>query len=248
MIKLSNDLLQKIQEEGAKQYPKESCGLVVKKGRKSFAVACKNTAEDPKMHFVMDVNDYAAAAEMGEIIGVWHTHVEISPQPSEADKVGCENSELPWYIVSVYKTGDEFSFSDLVTFEPTGYEISYVERPYAFGVLDCWTLVRDYYRREFDIVLGEYPRINRFWAVGYDFFGENWKKEGFEQITDGSEPKSGDLFLIQTDNFGKPNHIAVYVEGGLILHHAHGRLSRRDIYGGYWQKHTTHHLRHKTKC
>jgi cell wall-associated NlpC family hydrolase len=53
---------------------------------------------------------------------------------------------------------------------------------------------------------------------------------------------------MQTDGSGNPNHIAVYIGNEMILHHGHGRLSRRDIYGGFWQKHTTHHLRHKTKC
>ena len=34
---------------------------------------------------------------------------------------------------------------------------------------------------------------------------------------------------------------------GLILHHLQGRLSSRDVYGGYWQKITTHILRHRTE-
>jgi cell wall-associated NlpC family hydrolase len=41
-----------------------------------------------------------------------------------------------------------------------------------------------------------------------------------------------------------PNHAAVYLGDGLILHHLQGRLSSRDVYGGYWQKVTTHALRH----
>ena len=41
-----------------------------------------------------------------------------------------------------------------------------------------------------------------------------------------------------------PNHAAVYLGDGLILHHLQGRLSSRDVYGGYWQKITTHILRY----
>jgi len=244
---MANDLLTFIQEEGARQYPNEACGLVVRVGKKSIPVACKNVAENPRMHFVMDVVDYAKASDIGEVIGVWHTHVEIPPKPSDADKMGCENSDMPWYIVSVFKAEEGFAFSDMEVVEPSGFELDYLERPYAFGALDCWSLVRDFYRREFNIKLGDYPRIEKFWAEGYNFFGENWKNEGFRQLTDGEEPRTGDLFLIQTD--GKfPNHIAIYLGNEIILHHCHGRLSRRDIYGGYWQKHTTHHLRHETKC
>ena len=242
-----NDLLQAIQEEGARQYPNEACGVVVRKGRKSVALPCKNTSADSRNHFLMDANDYATAADQGEIIGIWHTHVNIPPEPSDADRVGCENSGVPWYIVGVFKADNGFSFSEMVVVEPSGFEMGYLERPYAFGVLDCWSLVRDYYRREYSIALNDYPRIERFWANGHDLFGRNWKPEGFVSLVD-QEPQLGDLFLIQTDSSGNPNHIAIYIGNEMILHHCHGRLSRRDIYGGYWQKHTTHHLRWKGFC
>lgn len=243
----SNDLIAVIHEAGAREYPNEACGVVIRKGKKSVAIPCKNVGEHPQHFFVMDVEDYAKAADQGEIIGIWHTHPNLPPVPSDADRVGCENSEVPWYIVGVYKTEDGFDFSEMNVIEPSGFELPYLERPYAFGVLDCWSLVRDYYRREYGIKLGDYPRIERFWANGHDFFGENWKREGFVQLID-EEPKEGDLFLIQTDNSGNANHIAIYVGNEMILHHCHGRLSKRDIYGGYWQKHTMIHLRHKTKC
>ncbi|MCL2874783.1 MAG: C40 family peptidase [Betaproteobacteria bacterium] len=246
---MANDLLAFIQQEGARQYPSEACGLVVRVGKKSVPVACKNVAENPQAHFVMDVVDYAKVSDMGEVVGVWHTHVEIPPTPSVADKRGCENSEMPWYIVSVSKAGDGFAFSDMEILEPSGFELDYLERPYAFGVLDCWSLVRDYYRREYGIRLGDYPRIERFWAKGHNFFGnpEHWKNEGFKQLIGGEEPQAGDLLFFQTSG-DIPNHVAVYIYDDTILHHPHGRLSRRDIYGGYWQKHAIIHLRHEIKC
>lgn len=243
----SNDLVLAIQAAGAAAYPNEACGVVIRAGKKSIPIPCKNVAEHPTMHFVIDVNDYAEAAKLGEVIGIWHTHVELPAIPSDADKVGCENSEMPWYIVGVFKAGDTFSFTDMEVVEPSGFELDYLERPYAFGVLDCWSLVRDYYRREYGIKLGDYPRIEKFWKEGYNFFGENWKNEGFRQLINDEEPRTGDLFLIQTDG-EHPNHIAIYLGNEMILHHCHGRLSRRDIYGGFWQKHTTHHLRHESKC
>lgn len=246
---MGNDLLQVIQEEGVRQYPNEACGVVVRVGKKSVAIPCKNAADNPQTHFVMDVADYCAAADQGEIVGIWHTHPEASSQPSDADRVGCENSEVPWYIVGISKAADSFYFDEMAVVEPSGFEMPYLERPYAFGVLDCWSLVRDYYRREFGIQLGNYPRIERFWAKGHNFFGspENWEKEGLVLLTNDEEPRNGDLFFIQTDRFDAPNHVGIYVGNEMMLHHAHGRLSRHDIYGGYWQKHTTHHLRHRSR-
>ncbi len=243
---MTNDMLQVIREEGARRYPAEACGVVIRKGKKSLAIPCENISSNPTM-FIVNPDDYLAAVRQGEVIGVWHTHPEASPQPSEADRVGCENSELPWYIVGVYRQADgTLSFSDMVTLEPNGFELPYLERPYAFGVLDCWSLVRDYYRREFGIKLGDYPRIEKFWLKGHDFFGDGWAKEGFVQLINDEAPQRGDLFIMQTESSGAPNHIGVFVGDDLMLHHAHGRLSRHDIYGGYWHKHTIYHIRHRS--
>ncbi|MNC75892.1 NlpC/P60 family protein [compost metagenome] len=43
----------------------------------------------------------------------------------------------------------------------------------------------------------------------------------------------------------EPNHAAVYIGDGLMIHHLHGRLSERAVYGGYWQERTILTLRHK---
>lgn len=244
---MTSDLLDVMKEEGAKAYPHEACGYVIRKGKKSLAVPCVNASETPRNHFLIDAQERHRVESMGEIVGVWHTHVDEPPTPSAADRVGCENSDLPWFILGVNGPAGSPSFSELVTLEPEGFELPYLERPYAFGVLDCWSLVRDFYRREYAIALGDYPRIEDFWLKGMDFFGQGWKEQGFRQLID-QEPAAGDLFLIQTDASGLANHIAIYLGDEVILHHCHGRLSRRDIYGGYWQKHTVIHLRHATKC
>ncbi len=235
-----------MKEEGAKAYPHEACGYVVRKGKKSWPVVCTNLSETPRNHFLISLEERLRVEELGEVVGVWHTHVNESPEPSPADRVGCEVSDVPWFILSVYG-GETLSFSDMTTLEPSGFELPYLERPYAFGVLDCWSLVRDYYRREFDIALGDYPRVESFWAKGLDFFGLNWQAENLVKVN-GQEPQVGDLFFIQTDGGGVINHVAIYIGNELILHHCHGRLSRRDVYGGYWHKHTVLHLRHQSKC
>lgn len=245
---MGNDLLQVVRDAAIAAYPNEACGVVVSVGKKSIPLVCKNISPEPDMHFIIDPIDYTRASDLGEIIAIWHTHVELPPQPSEADLAGVEMTGLPWYIVSIYKDErGEFHLEGPTLSEPSGFTMGYLERPYVLGVFDCWTLVRDYYKREYDISLGDYPRIGEFWRKGYNFFGENWHKEGFVQLID-EEPRKGDLFLIQTESYDVPNHIAIYIGDDMILHHCHGRLSRRDIYGGYWSKHTTHHLRWKDFC
>jgi cell wall-associated NlpC family hydrolase len=116
---------------------------------------------------------------------------------------------------------------------------------YIYGVRDCFTLAVDYYKREFDINIAHrakgYPEISNWVDGDDDLLVDNYIKAGFVDVT-GQDHEVGDLLLIQMSK--KTDHVAIYVGDDRILHHCIGRLSKTDIYGGgYWQKHTTHHLR-----
>lgn len=237
-----------MREAGERAYPNEACGLVVAVGKKSVAVECRNISPEPRDRFMIDPKGYAQAADMGEIIGVWHTHPNLSANPSPADRVGCENSGVTWYILGIHKEGDQFAHSGPSVTEPTGFEMPLEGRPYVMGVLDCYTILQDFYEREYGISLSDYPRILEDGRMGFTTFLENAPKEGFVRLID-EQPQRGDFFFIQTGGHDVPNHIAVYLGDDMILHHCHDRLSRKDIYGGgYWHRHTTHHMRHKTRC
>lgn len=244
MVQANLSLIDTIRQEGLRCYPQEACGLVVRKGKKSEAVACRNISLYPEDHFLISPEDYAATADRGEIIGIWHTHVNLPSEPSDADLAGCEASELPWYIMGISRDADDqFHYAPLKIVEPTQLELPYLERPYVFGILDCYSLVRDYFKREYEIILKEAPRIEKWWLKGFNFFEDMFEDVGFSALKN-KEPLPGDLFLIQM-GADVSNHIAIYIGNDMILHHCYGRLSTRDIYGGYWQKHTAFHLRYR---
>lgn len=244
MIKTIEDVMM---EEGTARYPHEACGVVITVGKKAIAVPCKNIASDPQNYFAINAEDYAAAADRGEVVAIWHTHTDRSAQPSEADLVGCENSNMPWYILSICKNeNNEFVFDGPTITEPSGFEMPYLGRPYVFGVMDCYSLVRDYYKREFGIKLGDGPRIEFWWRSGTDLLTKGAEDQQLIPQID-VEPQNGDLFLMITEGT-VPNHVAIYIGNDMIMHHCHGRLSKRDVYAGYWRKHTVAHLRHISKC
>lgn len=240
---INKSMMAAIREAAEAEYPNESCGLFVKVGKKVLTVVCRNVANDPRADFVLSPADYAKAADAGEVMGVWHTHIEQSSHPSQADRASCNNSGLKWYIVSVHKTPDGFALSDPLEMIPDDSEMPYIERPYAVGVFDCFSLVRDYYRREFGVLINDYPRIEEDGTKGYTKFRERFPAEGFRRLID-VEPEVGDIFVLQ---MGDEQHLAIYVGNDRILHHSRDRFSREDMYGGMWTKHTILHLRHGSR-
>lgn len=218
--------------------PKEMCGVIhIVKGRKRF-YACNNIAATPDEHFVLDPADYAAAEDLGEIVAIVHSHPVTRPDPSPADQISCNNTGLPWVIVNP-KT-EEWGYC-----EPKAFELPYVGREFVFGVVDCYSLLRDWYKRELGLALADFPRRDRFWERGENLYVDGYKSQGFREVPF-DELQYGDGILMQL-GAELPNHGAVYLGDQQILHHIQGRLSSRDVYGGYYVKSTAMVLRHESR-
>ena len=235
-MKLTKDLKEKILEHAKQEYPRECCGLVaVVKGRTRYYPR-KNIAATPDEHFVLD--GYEEIEDKGEIISIIHSHPSTKPTPSDADRVACEKSELPWHIVNPQT--EEWGYC-----EPEAYELPYVGREFVHGVVDCYTLWKDWYKRELGIQMSEYERRDEWWLKGEDLYRNNFAREGMRKIPN-KDVAYGDIVLMQLEA-PVPNHAAIYIGDQMVLHHVQGRLSSRDIYGGYYLKSTAMVLRHETR-
>jgi proteasome lid subunit RPN8/RPN11 len=238
---LKDTIKKKIEDHAEYTFPQECCGLLVNVSGKQIYHPCTNIAAGhEEQDFVLDPMNYAEAEDLGEIMGVVHSHPNASEQPSEADKVSCAKSGKPWYIVS-------YPAKRWASIMPEGYEAPLTGRSFSYGVLDCQTLYIDYYRKEFGIEMKQYGSEYDWWKNGKNYYAENWEKEGLVEVKDHTQIKRHDLIFMQIVS-DVPNHAAVYLGNNMILHHLMGRLSTKDIYGDYYQKHTTHVLRHKFLC
>ena len=237
-MKLSATLQTEIMAYAQACDPQEMCGLIhVVKGRRRF-YACANIATTPDEHFILDPVDYAAAEDLGEIVAVVHSHPTTPPQPSVADQLSCNSTGLPWIIVNP-KT------QQWGQCQPTVLELPYVGREFVFGVVDCYSLVRDWYKREWQLELDDFPRRDGFWDRNENLYLDSYKSQGFRQVAF-EELQLGDAILMQL-GASLPNHAAIYLGDQQILHHVQGRLSSRDVYGGYYVKNTAMVLRHESR-
>lgn len=215
-------------EHAATEAPREACGLVVVvKGRKRYW-PCKNISTEDDF-FILDPLDYAAAEDAGTILSVVHSHPSSPAVPSEADKMACEQFGLPWNIVSLLH-------GNWCHIQPCGYEAPLVGREWVWGVSDCWTLVRDYYRREMGVKLRDWQRPESSEAFRQlPLFERCFGETGFVD-TGSKEPVKGDAMLMSLNGSPGLNHVAVYIGEGKMLHQLQNRLSSRDYWDGYWQK------------
>lgn len=228
-----SEVLPSIFEHGNSTAPYECCGVVlVFKGRLKYK-PCRNLLQGDL--FCINPEDYAKAEDMGEIVAIAHSHPNYPAVPSEADTVSCNRSGLPWIIVSLLDSTSTIVY-------PEKFNIPLIGRQFLHGVLDCYSLIRDYYSTELNIDLNDYLREPNWWDKGQDLYLENFKKEGFTEVT---SLQKHDIILIQNGS-DKVNHGAIYIGDNIILHHSTNRLSSRDVYGGYWRKNTRCIIRHKS--
>ncbi|WP_336803871.1 C40 family peptidase [Erwinia aphidicola] len=230
-------LLTAIREHVIAEYPREACGVVVQQGRKQVYIPCRNVAEKPEESFTLSPDDYIAAEKQGEILMIVHSHPDVAVLvPSETDRIHCDHSGLEWGIMS-WPDGDWCTLSPRC-------DRDYVGRPWVLGHADCWSLIVDYYRREYGITL-------RNWSVDYEWWNEgresryddNWQDEGFVEVPL-AEMRPGDMIMFQS---GAPvtNHAALYQGDNIMLHHGQGNLSNRVPIGAYWRERIVRVVRHR---
>ena len=117
----------------------------------------------------------------------------------------------------------------------------YTGRPFRFGITDCYTIVRDFYKNEFGITLRNYARYDKFWEKE-SLYMKFFRNEGFEVVE--GEPRFGDVILIAL-GARVACHAAVYLGNGKILHHVQNRISSIDRYDRMWKNWTMAIIRNR---
>lgn len=206
-----------------KEFPEESAGIIVD----DKYIPCKNIAENKELSFDIGPIDVIKAEELGKIQAIVHSH-DNHPHASKRDMERQIESKVPWIIINlkngnvkhIFAWGDQLPITD------------YIGRPFFHGVADCYSLGRDYYKKELNIELPEYPREYGWWKKNENMLMESILEAGFQIVgSDLKDIKQYDGVLARV-NAPMINHSGIYIgENGLLLHHLclnTNSLSRRD--------------------
>ena len=242
-ILLTPDLEHRIRNHAANCYPNESCGLLVELDGTMVYWECRNISPVPTENFIMHPADFADAEDAGKIVGMVHSHPDAQPYPSDHDRMICNQTKLPSFIVSC-----ESGLADghIHQHLPSTAIPPLEGRQFVHGVTDCYQLVVDYHRLKLNNSLPNYQRIDGWWESGQvSLYEQNFEHAGFVPVAM-EDLKPGDMIVMQL-RAPVPNHAAVYDGDGYIIHHVYGRLSCREIYRDFWQNITRYIMRHRSQ-
>ncbi len=236
------EYFEEIKQAAIKNYPYEFCGVITKS--KGF-YSVKNVSDSPDNSFRIDKKALAKAYKE-ELLAIVHSHPNGPNCPSKVDMIAQEDTGVVWVIVTTdgETASMPFLFGKQAPIPPL------VGRAFRHGVTDCYSLIKDYYFLEKNIVLPIGQRDWEWWyKEGEDLYTKNFKNAGFRVIQQ-HEVIKGDVFLAQLRS-KTPNHGGVYIGDGLILHHLSSsnamditRLSAREPLNR-WQNFITHWLRYE---
>lgn len=210
------------------EWPYECVGYVVD----NVYVPQKNVASDP-------LNSFKTAEPMpDDVQAIIHSHAVsmltdpvAQSVPSADDMASQFACAVPFGIIAATKNtaSEVLWFGDHVLDQPL------IGRKFVPNVTDCYELMRAYAHQKYGAYLRPVPREALWWERKQNVLADNFRLLGFTQI-DPKDAREGDGLLISIPATSVVNHCAVLIEGGLMLHHRIGELSRREPWSGAWRR------------
>lgn len=194
-----------------------------------------NVSKTPYHNFVLSASETQEVRSKAYPWVLCHTHVHPHSLSSFSIEDNNQIDKLPLLGHFVYNklTGENAFFKSQLE------ELmqDFIGREWDWSRRNCYTLVRDWYLRNFQVYLPhtylqyEYEyRFDQLW----DKFTESLDVFNFSTVSNPNDYRTGDLVLLRIGKTYNPNHIALLiVEDGeplKLLHHASGRLSGVEVY------------------
>lgn len=211
------------QEHSQSVYPNESVGIVVD----GKYIPVDNTHEDPLNHFKIHPDILVEYHDKIEAVIHSHDLTRHPAGPSKADMISQKQWNIPFGIQLINAAGP----GNIIWF---GDQLPIPElegRPYIFGVYDCYSVLRDYYKMELGVDMPNFNRNEDFFLNGDDLYMDNAEDTGFVQV-DINDIQKNDIILICIRS-KMPNHGLIYLGGDSALHHLPYKTSMIDSVSKY---------------
>lgn len=236
MDKAMDKAMEKALAHARAAYPKEACGLmIIKQGCRRYR-PCDNVAPDPLNYFAIAPEQFFEIEQEGDVVAVVHSHPDAEGYLSGMDSAMHKASGYEYIVIGL---PDGQAGEPHVVTVPAEGPLPLKGRTYYHGVIDCYTVIRDYYQQVKGITLKDFIRPDDWWLKGMNLYEENFRSAGFIPV---ETPEDGDVILMQI-RATVSNHAAIYLNGEM-LHHMPLRLSSQDVYGDYYRERTTKYLRY----
>jgi cell wall-associated NlpC family hydrolase len=116
-------------------------------------------------------------------------------------------------------------------------------KPWKINEVDCFSMVRDFFKQNFDIDIENIARPNNWDADVLDLITLSYPRSGFEIMHNWDDLRPADV-LCTAFNSSNPNHFVIYVGDNKIIHHRFGMNSTEETYRPAWRAVTGYVLRH----
>jgi hypothetical protein len=117
--------------------------------------------------------------------------------------------------------------------------------PFNIEDRNCYTLLRDFYRDNFEIELTDYPCPTDWWEHDLNLYWRLAPEEGFYPVHEPHREWRGGDVVLMAINSSSGNHVAIVLDNGDIFHHLVGQRSLVTSYGGLFRNTTVGVYRHK---
>lgn len=200
----------------------EICGLLLRTPNGITQYPCQNRHNQPDKGFEISADEYAIADQMGEVIGVYHSHIANDRHFSVEDIKAADSENQLWVLYHV-------PTNRLEQYHPQ-HPPPYLGREFRYAYQNCYTLMRDFYYQEFEI---ELPR--HYLSSGRSFLTEdvgflaNLPINGFDRVV--GTPRRGDIILTY-NGCPYPNHVIVALCDRNGMHHQAGAMSATVRFDG----------------
>lgn len=200
------------------EFPNEACGAIIE----GVYVQYENKADDPSKEFLIDDPSWYENYSEGRVECLVHSHNDCNRATFVDQSVQTELM-LPSLIVNLRNR----SLMDCIVFGQE--ELAPIDgRPFFYGAFDCMTLVRDYYRFHYDIVLPMTPHGWEFWARGENLFEQTLESDTTISRTEVpvTDVREGDILFYNMFGTKYINHVGVACSDlGEIYHHVSNHVS-----------------------